>query len=66
MKIQLNGQSIDYADNTSVTDILAEKKIEPNTVIVELNRTLLTVDQLDQICLKDGDTLEIIRFVGGG
>ena len=66
MKLQLNGQAYDCAKETTVLGILADKKLEPSTVIVELNRTLLSADELPGVPLQDGDVLEIIRFVGGG
>jgi thiamine biosynthesis protein ThiS len=34
--------------------------------VVERNRNILHRDMFDRIVLKDGDELELIRFVGGG
>ena len=50
----------------SVLDLLAEKHLAPERVVVELNGSIVKRPQWREVRLQDGDVLEIVRFVGGG
>mgnify|MGYP002078256664 CR=1 FL=1 len=65
MTIQLNGESREIAAGTSVRALLAEMKLSPDKVAVELNRRLLRGERYDTVLQQD-DALEIVTFVGGG
>ena len=63
--IQLNGES----RTTTATDIAAlvrELGLVPEKVAVEHNGEIAPRSQLADTPLADGDTLEIVHFVGGG
>ena len=63
--IQLNGES----RTTTATDIAAlvrELGLVPEKVAVEHNGEIAPRSQLADTRLADGDTLEIVHFVGGG
>jgi thiamine biosynthesis protein ThiS len=49
-----------------ILSLLETLKVPPASVVVERNRNILHRDMFDRIVLKDGDELELIRFVGGG
>jgi thiamine biosynthesis protein ThiS len=66
MDIQLNGQTTPVAAGITIGDLIREKDLDPGTVVVEHNLTIITTAELDQITLKQNDALEILRFVGGG
>jgi sulfur carrier protein len=66
MHIQLNGQPTPVAAGTTIGDLIRQKNLDPATIVVEHNLTILTATDLDQVTLKENDTLEILRFVGGG
>jgi sulfur carrier protein len=66
MDIQLNGKRTPVPASTTVGDLIRNKDLDPAAVVVEHNLTILTATDLDQITLKENDTLEILRFVGGG
>ena len=65
MNITTNGEAISI-EPLSVEDYLVSLGIDPRRVAVELNRDILPKTQYQQTVLKDGDTLEIVHFVGGG
>ena len=65
MKIQVNGQSYETPDGTTVRELVARHNLTPEKVAVELNRRLLKTEKYDQV-LKEGDEVEIVTFVGGG
>lgn len=66
MEIKLNGkpQTVDGA--ATVGQLLGQLGIEMRNLAVEHNGDFLDESDLAQATLKDGDTLEIVRFVGGG
>ena len=66
MEIQLNGQTTPVASGITIGDLIREKDLDPATVVVEHNLTIISTAELDQITLKQNDALEILRFVGGG
>ncbi len=66
MKIYLNGIEKDYPANSTVQDILDSLNCMPETFVVELNQSIIPPETYNTSCLVEEDTLEIIRFVGGG
>jgi len=50
-----------------VAGLLALHALDPRLVVVEHNRTILRDrDAFASIRLADGDTVELVHFVGGG
>lgn len=66
MKIFLNGKETEISEGIILTDLLKEKGLEPERVVVEYNRNIAGKEEWDNIVLKENDTLEVLRFVGGG
>ncbi|ADL50457.1 sulfur carrier protein ThiS [Clostridium cellulovorans] len=66
MNVVLNGNSIDVASNISVYEILEVHNINPAQVIVELNKSIAPKDSWNTLILKENDSIEVLRFVGGG
>ncbi|MDU2065978.1 MAG: sulfur carrier protein ThiS [Sporomusaceae bacterium] len=66
MQIRLNGAEVVFATEVSLEELLLQQKINLDTVIVELNQTIIKRDELAQTMVKDQDTIEVLRFVGGG
>ena len=66
MKVQVNGEPKDVPEGTTVTQLLEQLRIVPERVVVEVNVTILKRAEHAATVLKDGDQVEIVRFVGGG
>lgn len=66
MKLKINGEDSEIADGLTVTALLEELKIRPARVVVERNREIVAREAYGITRLADGDTLEIVHFVGGG
>ena len=66
MQIRLNGKPEHLAQAVTIGDLIREKGLEPDTIVVEHNLAIVATEALDRISLKDNDCLEILRFVGGG
>ena len=65
MKIVVNGQPRDVAEAATVSNLLAESKLTAKQVAVEVNRRLRRAGDYDKP-LQEGDSVEIVTFVGGG
>jgi thiamine biosynthesis protein ThiS len=63
--IKVNGQNRQLADGTTVAELIAQHKLTPSKVAVELNQRLIRAEKYDT-ALKAGDAVEIVTFVGGG
>ncbi len=66
MNLTVNGNTKLFQDIKTVTDLLITLNLEPETVVVEHNTTIIQPGSFDSAHLAEGDQVEIIRFVGGG
>lgn len=66
MRVYVNGQEADVAEHLTVAALVAEKGLNPNTVVVEHNLVILPKEEWSEMVLAAEDKLEIITFVGGG
>lgn len=66
MKITANGTPREIAPDTSIEQLLRELQLDAGRVAVEHNRNIITRAAFATTLLGEGDTLEIIQFVGGG
>lgn len=66
MEILLNGEKFQTNEGATVSDILREKGTNPKTVIVETDGVILKPEEFETTVLRDGSTVEVLRFVGGG
>jgi thiamine biosynthesis protein ThiS len=64
--VTLNGEPRDVPADLSVDRLLRHLDLEPRLVIVELNREILRRDAYASAPVSDGDSLELVHFVGGG
>ena len=64
--IKLNGNAYTVEQQMDILSFLETLKVTPDSVVVERNREILHRNMFDRVVLKDGDELELIRFVGGG
>ena len=66
MTITVNGKKEEIPEPITILDFLVQNNLNPDKVVVELNLDIISKDTLKDVMLKDNDTLEILRFVGGG
>ena len=66
MTITLNGDRVELEQPLSVTALLTKLEIDPRRVAVEHNLSIIKRQTFDRIVVHDGDTVEIVNFVGGG
>ena len=63
--VKVNGTELDIAGKT-VSEYLATTNYDPKRIAVERNGDIVFKSQYDVIVIDDGDSLEIVSFVGGG
>jgi sulfur carrier protein len=63
--VKINGELLS-ADGKTVSEILADMDISAQRVAVELNEEIVPKAAYGSTVLKDGDKVEVVRFVGGG
>ena len=63
--VKINGDEINIAGRT-VAQFLSESGFDIRRVAVELNGDILPKTQYESTVLQDGDSVEIVSFVGGG
>lgn len=49
-----------------MSSLLESLDLHPGMVVVELNRDILERDSYEDVRVSEGDTLELVHFVGGG
>ena len=66
MRITLNGESRDIAGGMTVQKLLDSLSFSAEATVVERNMDILDRSVYATTPLSDGDTIELVRFVGGG
>ena len=66
MTLTVNGKAESLADGTTLAHLLAQRKIRPDVVTVELNDAVVERARFDQTALREGDRLELVFYMGGG
>ena len=64
--VRLNGKERSIPPNLTVRGLLESLALRPELVVVELNREILKREALGDVFVREGDTLEVVHFVGGG
>lgn len=66
MKVIVNGKEETLENSLTIGSFLRGKKMDFDSIVVEHNRVIIGKQEYDRVELKDKDTLETLRFVGGG
>ena len=66
MKITINGQTKDLTNAQNIAELVSQFCKVPKNVIAEINGGIVPSSDWAKTTLKDGDTIELVTFVGGG
>lgn len=66
MRLKINGEIHEFPSQLTVKELLQRLNIVPERVAVEVNIEIVKKTDYDTYCLHEGDSLEIVNFVGGG
>ena len=64
--VSLNGEPKSLPAQATIRDLLAELKLDPRYLAVEVNRRVVPRGQHAETALQPGDQIEIVTLVGGG
>ena len=63
--VKINGEELNIAGKT-VAEYLRATNYDPKRIALERNGDIVPKAQYGETVLKDGDSVEIVSFVGGG
>ncbi len=63
--VKINGISLDMAGKT-LSEYLGTTEYDPKRIAVERNGEIVPKAQYGETILQDGDSIEVVSFVGGG
>jgi thiamine biosynthesis protein ThiS len=66
LQIWVNGEEVKLCASRSVTDLVAELRLVPSTVLIEVNGSAPVRSEWPAITLAPGDRIEILRVAAGG
>jgi len=63
--MRVNGKQVEYEPIT-LLEYLRRNQYNPERVVVERAREIITHEQFGDIMLREDDNLNILQFMGGG
>lgn len=66
MNITLNGENIAFDRSLNVVELIEHYKLNPKTIVIELNGDILEKGKYGETQVNDNDKIEMVVFVGGG
>ncbi len=64
--VRLNGKPREIQPGHTVHSLLESLDLRAGMVVVELNLEILARDSYAECQVQEGDTIELVHFVGGG
>ena len=65
LRLTVNGNAM-AAQAETLADLLRHLTLDAAAVVAEVNGVIVPRENFAQHSLKDGDIVELVRFVGGG
>ncbi len=66
MRIKINGQDEGIEKTSNLAELIANKKLSPEKIVVEHNFRIVPKEEWPEVVLRESDNIEIVSFVGGG
>lgn len=63
--VKINGEELNVAGKT-LAEYLTTTNYDPKRIAVERNGEIVPKSQYAQVVLQEGDSVEVVSFVGGG
>lgn len=64
--MKVNGHLVELREPQTLYDYLISQNYDLAVIAVELNGDIVPKTTYKDVLIKDEDTMEIVRFVGGG
>lgn len=66
VEVIFNGEKEALDQAYSVTEFIRKFELNPDVVSVSLNGNILRREEFDTTALQNGDTIDVLMFMGGG
>jgi thiamine biosynthesis protein ThiS len=66
MQVTINGEARELQEGSSLQDMVTMLELNTKKVAIEHNMAIIPKSLLAETALNDGDTIEIVQFIGGG
>ncbi|MBD3808933.1 MAG: sulfur carrier protein ThiS [Sulfuricurvum sp.] len=66
MNIKVNGEMREVPEGTTMFDLITSLGLSERVMASALNMEIVKQDAWDKAVLHEGDTIELLDFVGGG
>ena len=66
IEVTINGEKRGVPAGMTINGLLDYLNVKKAAAVVEHNRVVLKQRENDSVTVGEGDTIEIVRFVGGG
>ena len=66
IRVTINGRELELSQSVNLQDYLEEKGLSGRRLAVAHNANVVPREEYSNVVIDDGDTLEIVRPVGGG
>jgi len=66
LTILVNGNKTEITEGTDINDLIKSLGLDTARVAVELNKRIVKRANWGSTTISEGDTVEIVHFVGGG
>lgn len=66
MQIKVNGEFREVSEGSTMLDLIRSLGLEERVMASALNMEIVKQDGWSNAVLKEGDTIELLDFVGGG
>jgi thiamine biosynthesis protein ThiS len=64
--IEVNGEPHEVAPGSTISQLLEALNVHAPLLVVEHNQRILKREEYGAVQLHEGDSIEIVHFVGGG
>ena len=66
IRVTVNGEARSVPAPATLASLIGHFGLEPGMVVAELNRRIVRRPELATTPVADGDSVELVHFVGGG
>jgi len=66
MTIKINGENREFSEAITLGQLIDSLGLESKVMAAAVNMEIVKQDAWDKAVLNDGDTIELLDFVGGG
>lgn len=66
VRVQVNGEFREVPEKITLGELVRELALAPERLAIELNREVVRRAAWTETEMREGDTVEIVHFVGGG